>query len=93
MVSEATAVTAQSVIQAAKSIGTSNDEEVKELASALGYTGELQPMCGDETLTTDEMGNGQKTQLTTAAIVAAILRDLLLSEMESVVSDVLAEQS
>ena len=93
MVSEATAVTAQSVIQAAKSIGTSNDEEVKELASALGYTGELQPMCGDETLTTDEMGNGQKTQLTTAAIVAAILRDLLLSEMESVVSDVLVEQS
>ena len=81
------------MIQAAKSIGTSNDEEVKELASALGYAGELQPMCGDETLTTDEMGNAQKTQLTTAAIVAAILRDLLLSEMESVVSDVLVEQS
>ena len=60
MVSEATAVTAKSVIQAAKPIGTSNDEEVKELASALGYTEELEPMCGEETVTTDEMGNGQK---------------------------------
>ena len=76
---------AANVIAAAKAIGISDDAEVRELATSLGYTGEL-PVVESGCVA----GNAAKGMacLDTAASVAAIFDQLLLSEIESVVGEV-----
>ena len=87
IVKQATTLTASGVVEAAKAIGISDDAEAKELATSLGYMGELEPIGTDEAVTMAKVQKAAK-QTAKAEAVAAIFSKILLSEIESVVGEV-----
>ena len=85
---KATTATAESVLQAAKAINVTADAQVKELATSLGYHGGLESI---ESEPTGEEETAGTKQTATAAAIAAIFQDLLLSELTSVACEASAD--